>query len=82
MDNALSRLRTLGCPDNAILEMMRAWVNRIIEQCDDPAGLHEIYVTLGGRGFPYDEKFSEAARKHEARDALKKTLQIIDGDKP
>jgi hypothetical protein len=36
---------------------------------------------LGGRGLPYDAKFAEAVRKAEARDAVRKNMRLISGDK-
>jgi hypothetical protein len=81
LDLAEYHFKKLGIPDDVILEAFRLILISLVERCDDPAILQQIYCDLGGRGLPYDEKFAQAVRKVEAQDALKKALQVIDGGK-
>jgi hypothetical protein len=71
-------LKKAGIAHDIYLEALRLIVTRLTERCDDPARLKQVYRIFG---LPYDEKFAEAVRKAEAHDALKKTLQVIDGSK-
>jgi hypothetical protein len=64
--------------DDIILDVLRLIVTRLLERCDDPARLKQVCNIFG---VPYDEKFAEAVRKAEAREELKKTLQVVDGGK-
>jgi hypothetical protein len=77
---ALQRGRNLDLPQDVVTEMARLVVHYIITTCDD-ATLIEIARDMGLRGWPYDAKFSQAVINREGREALKKRLQVIDGDK-
>ena len=67
-----------GVPDDIYLAALRLIATRLIERCDDPVRLKQIYNIFG---LPYDEKFAQAVRKAEAHEELKKALQVIDGGK-
>ena len=70
--------KKVGVPDDIYLAALRLIATRLIERCDDPVRLKQIYNIFG---LPYDEKFAQAVRKAEAHEELKKALQVIDGGK-
>jgi hypothetical protein len=75
--------RALRNDSELTLQVLRFIARYIMERCDDPVRLQAMYQFLSGRRFPYgyDKKFAEAVRKTEARDALRKKMQLISGGK-